>query len=371
MKAILVLLCALGLTSPAFANDEARLEALKTEIRKLENWLKEAQKESGQLSEALRKSDLEISELSKQIERTRQQLAEENERLKKLRQEQGQLRELQNQHRQHLAEQLRSAQRLGDDGPIKLLLNQNDPQQAQRMLRYFAYFNAARMERINEILSELKRLDNLATLISEAEQTLRKTERQQLQNSRNLQQRKQEQERLLTRLRNEMGSEKQRLSNIEADRQRLEKLLTDVQTVLDNSPRKNDARPIAQLKGKLPRPLNNRVLQAFNNRSNDGKRPGWLMAATEGESVRAVHHGRVVFSDWLRGYGLIMIIDHGQGYLSLYAHNQTLLRDVGSWVNQGDIIAHAGRSGGSDSASLYFEIRHRGKPQDPAAWLRR
>ena len=87
--------------------------------------------------------------------------------------------------------------------------------------------------------------------------------------------------------------------------------------------------------------------------------------------MRAVHHGRVVFADRLRGFGLILILDHGQGYLSLYAHNQALLRDVGSWVNQGDIISSAGRSGGNTEASLYFEIRHRGRPQDPALWLKR
>src|SRR5690606_30734469 len=131
-------LCLL-LALPAQADDQARLDALKAEISKLESWLRNAQQESGQLNAALRQSDLEIAELTKQINAIRTQLTEEQARLKKLRQEQGQLRDLQQQHRQHLAEQIRAAQKMGQQGPLKLLLNQDDPQQAQRMLHYFSY----------------------------------------------------------------------------------------------------------------------------------------------------------------------------------------------------------------------------------------
>lgn len=369
----ILLVLSLLLAWPAQANDEAKLETLKAEIRKLEEWLRSARQESSQLSEALRQSDLEINTLSKQIDTIRQQLAEEKERLKKLRQEQGQLRELQTRHRQHLTEQIQAAHRLGHQGPLKLLLNQDDPQQAQRMLRYFGYFNSARIERINHIIAELTRLDNLAALIAASEQQLQRNEAELLQKNRALQQRKQEQQQLLARLQGEMKTEGQRLQQKETDRKRLEQLLSEVQNLLDNSPRKLDARPFSSLKGRLPPPLRNRVLQAFGSRRSDGagRTDGWLLDAREGEYVRAIHHGRVVFSDWLRGFGLILILDHGQGYLSLYAHNQALLRDVGSWVNQGDIIASAGRSGGNADPSLYFEIRHRGQPQDPAVWLKR
>ena len=374
MKTILgcLSLCLL-LALPAQADDQARLDALKAEISKLESWLRNAQQESGQLNAALRQSDLEIAELTKQIDAIRTQLAEEQARLKKLRQEQGQLRDLQQQHRQHLAEQIRAAQKMGQQGPLKLLLNQDDPQQAQRMLRYFSYFNSARIERINQILAELARLDNLATLIAASEQQLQRSEKELISSNRQLQQRKQQQQQLLAKLQGEMKTEQQRLQQKETDRKRLEQLLTEVANLLDNSPRQLDARPISSLKGRLPPPLRTAVLQAFGSQRRDGggRHEGWLLAAREGDYVRAVHHGRVVFADWLRGFGLILILDHGQGYLSLYAHNQALLRDVGSWVNQGDIISSAGRSGGNAEPSLYFEIRHRGRPQDPALWLKR
>ncbi len=366
-------LCLALLCLPAQADDEAKLDALKTEIAKLEQWLNSAKDEHSQLNDALRKSDKDIAELSKQIKLTRARLQEEKDRLKKLRQEQRQLRQLQDKHRLHLAEQLRAAQRIGSEGPLKLLLNQDDPQQAQRMLRYFSYFNNARIEHINQILAELERLDNLAELIAQQEQQLLTTEKNLLGKNREMAASKQEQQLLLAKLAGQMKTGQQRLAQKQADRKRLEALLNEVQTLLVNSPRKDDARPITALKGKLPRPVDGRVLHAFGNRNNDSmtRWEGWVMSAPEGLPVRAIHHGRVVYSDWLRGFGLITIIDHGQGYLSLYAHNQTLLRDVGAWVNQGDNIATIGRSGGSTEPNLYFEIRYKGRPQDPAAWLKR
>jgi septal ring factor EnvC (AmiA/AmiB activator) len=127
------------------------------------------------------------------------------------------------------------------------------------------------------------------------------------------------------------------------------------------------------LKGKLPRPTKGRIVKAFgnNNLQTRSKWQGWLMKGYEGSAITAIHHGRIVFSDWLRGFGLLLIIDHGDGYLSLYARNQTLSKSVGDWVYQGENIATLGSSGGFKEPRLYFEIRHKGRPQDPAAWLKR
>ena len=143
--------------------------------------------------------------------------------------------------------------------------------------------------------------------------------------------------------------------------------------MLDNSVRKQDARPIRSLKGKLPRPTKGRIVKAFGNHNAlaRNKWQGWLMKGYEGSAITAIHHGRIVFSDWLRGFGLLLIVDHGDGYLSLYARNQSLLKSVGDWVYQGENIATLGASGGFKEPRLYFEIRHKGIPLDPAAWLRR
>jgi septal ring factor EnvC (AmiA/AmiB activator) len=367
-----LLLTALLLCSKAVANDEQQLSNLKQEIKKLEQWLNTARDEHSQLDQALRKSDLEIAELLKKIERTRTELKEEQFRLKKLRLEQSQLRELKQQHRQHLAEQLRSAQKLGDQGPLKLLLNQNDPQQAQRMMRYFDYFNVARIKNIQRLLAELQHLDTIAEQILQQERKLQQSESRLLKQNRALTTRKQAQKKLLASLSKQLFSKEQRLRRKQTDRKRLEKLLGEVQNLISNSPRKNDERPFRAMKGKLPRPASGRISKAFGNRRDQHARwDGWLINTLEGQKVRAVHHGRVVFSDWLRGFGLITIIDHGHGYLSLYAHNQTLFHDVGTWVNQGDTLALSGINQDSGKANLYFEIRHQGRPQDPAVWLKR
>lgn len=367
-----LLLTALLLCSKAVANDAQQLSNLKQEIKKLEQWLNTARDEHSQLDQALRKSDLEIAELLKKIERTRTELKEEQSRLKKLRLEQSQLRELKQQHRQHLAEQLRSAQKLGDQGPLKLLLNQNDPQQAQRMMRYFDYFNVARIKNIQRLLAELQHLDTIAEQILQQERKLQQSESRLLKQNRALTTRKQAQKKLLASLSKQLSSKEQRLRRKQTDRKRLEKLLGEVQNLISNSPRKNDERPFRAMKGKLPRPASGRISKAFGNRRDQRARwDGWLINTLEGQKVRAVHHGRVVFSDWLRGFGLITIIDHGHGYLSLYAHNQTLFHDVGTWVNQGDTLALSGINQDSGKANLYFEIRHQGRPQDPAVWLKR
>lgn len=368
-----LLLSILLLANPGTADDATDLKKLQQEIRKLEQWLNNAKDEYSQLDKDLRQSDLDISRLNKEIENTRKALKEEQARLKKLQQEQSQLHQLRQQHRQHLADQLRAAHHLGSQGPLKLLLNQDDPQQAQRLMRYFRYFNDARIANIRHILSELTRLETLAEQISAQQQRLQKTENRLLKQNQTLQARQRQQNKLMATLARQMSNHSERLKRKQADRKRLQTLLSEVQTLLDNSPRRQDARPFRSMKGKLPRPVKGRILKAFGNANSDNRShwEGWLMSTGRGNAVHAVHHGRVVFSDWLRGFGLLTILDHGKGYLSLYAYNQTLMYDVGAWVNRGDIISRSGVNSNNAMPSLYFEIRHNGRPLDPAAWLKR
>ncbi|MFY9178467.1 MAG: peptidoglycan DD-metalloendopeptidase family protein [Venatoribacter sp.] len=369
MKAwISILILCLALTHAAQANEKEKIQALDKEIKQLQEWLNSAQKELDKLNQNLRTSDIEVNKLTKQIEETRAKLQHEQSNLKKLKAEQGQLNELQTQHRRYLAEQIRAAQRLGQDSPIKLLLNQSDPQQAQRMLRFFAYFNQARIEQIQTVIADLERLDNLAKHISQSEQSLKQTEQELLKRSQQRQQQKHKQQQLLTQLRQNMSGEKQRLERKEADRAQLEKLLKQVEIQLQRQKQEQAKGNFAQQKGKLSTPVAGRVIKTYNPAV---RHEGWLISAPEGTAVHAVHKGRVVFSDWLRGYGLITILDHGQGYLSLYAHNQSLLKSVGNWVNQGEVIATVGQSGGGEQDALYFEIRQNGRPQNPGLWLKR
>ena len=354
-------------------DDEQRLKEVQAEIKKLQAWLSDAREEYGDLQKKLQESDKEIAALVKQIDETRARLREEQTRLKKLRTEQAQVRQLRNRHQKLLTDQVRIARQMGDEAALRFWLTQDDPAKNQRMIRYFGYFNRSRLEHLHETILELARLDQLEMLIAAQEKKLRDTDERLSIESKKLEKSRAYNQTLLSKLSKEMNSESDRLKKREADRKRLEALLAEVETLVSNSPRHNDELPFKRMKGKLPRPAAGPVLAAFGNRnaSNMSRWEGWKIGANEGADIRAVHHGRVVFSDWLRGFGLLLILDHGDGYMSLYAHNQTLLRDVGNWVNGGDIIASAGKSGGLDSAALYFEIRHNGRPQDPAAWLSR
>ncbi|WP_276680075.1 murein hydrolase activator EnvC family protein [Thalassolituus oleivorans] len=366
-------LMSLFIISPVWADDdEARLNELKSEIKKLEQWLNSAKDEYADLNKSLKQSDEEIGALLKQIQQTQTQLREEQARLKKLRLEQTQLHQLQTEHQRHLSQQVIASRNMGDESALRLWLAQDDPQQSQRLMRYFSYFNQARVENIEHTMAELVRLDQIAELIVQQEQALKSTEQSLLNKNTTLSSKRKDQQRILANLSKKMNTESQRLTQKQADRKRLENLLAEVETILANSPRQNDERPFNKMKGKLPRPVAGRVLKAFGNANSDtmSRWEGWQISVQDGAEVHAIHHGQVVFSDWLRGFGLLLIIDHGQGYLSLYAHNETLLRDVGSWVNGGDVVAAAGRSGGLTDPALYFEIRYQGRPQDPAVWIR-
>jgi septal ring factor EnvC (AmiA/AmiB activator) len=361
------------LTQVSFADEQADLAQLQQEINKLQAWLKETESEHDKLNEALQESDKKIGSIAQKIDETRTLLKQERSRLKKLQAEQSQLRTLKSKQKQQLAKQLGGAQKLGSQGSIKVLLNQDDPQQISRMLKYFEYFNKARMESIQTLIVNLKRLNNIENEILSQQNKLIKTEQSLLKKNKQFNNEKQQHKNLLVRLEARRKEKSNDLSQKQQDQKRLQQLINEVATLLDSSVRKRDARPIHSLKGKLPRPTEGRIVKAFgnNNLQTRSKWQGWLMKGYEGSAITAIHHGRIVFSDWLRGFGLLLIIDHGDGYLSLYARNQTLSKSLGDWVYQGENIATLGSSGGFKEPHLYFEIRHKGRPQDPAAWLKR
>jgi septal ring factor EnvC (AmiA/AmiB activator) len=361
------------LSQVSFADEQTDLAKLQQEISKLQSWLKETESEHDNLSEALKKSDKKIGGIAKKIDKTRTLFNQERSRLKKLQAEQSQLHTLKTKQKQQLAKQLVGAQKLGDQGSIKVLLNQDDPQKINRILKYYEYFNNARMESIQTLIVNLKRLNNIENEILTQQHKLIKTENDLLKKNKQFNSEKQQHKRLLAVLEVRRKEKSNDLSQKQKDQKRLQQLINEVATLLDNSIRKQDARPIRSLKGTLPRPAEGRIVKAFGNNNSHARNKwqGWLIKGYEGSAINAIHHGRIVFSDWLRGFGLLLIIDHGDGYLSLYARNQTLLKSVGDWVYQGENIATLGSSGGFKEPHLYFEIRHKGKPQDPAAWLKR
>jgi septal ring factor EnvC (AmiA/AmiB activator) len=352
---------------------DAHLKKLRDDINELQNYLKKAQDEHKDLVDSLRKSDEEVAEVSKLVEGIKQSLQEERARLKKLKSEQKSLNLSKNSQQKTLKNIILATYKLGQEPQIKLLLNQQDPSKLARNLSYLQYFNSAHQKQINEYRITFNKLNVVTDKVAEKQEILQdklvalRSTRKQLKSIQLLQQNN------ANALDNQIKDDNQRLSRLRQDRQNLMSLLGQVEQVFMPYERNKESRPFNKLKGKLPNPINVKPKRMFGMVQSNGKQQweGWLYPANEGKGVRAVHHGRIVFSGWLRGFGLLTIVDHGQSYMSLYARNQSLLRSVGDWVEAGDTIAKLGRSGGYDQSALYFEIRHKGKPQNPTRWLKK
>ena len=257
----------------------------------------------------------------------------------------------------------------GREPLVKMLLNQQQPDQMARLLRYQEYFQRARSERVSEIRQDLEELLEVSLAVEQSRRDLERRREAVNRQQQKLRGARDERQRALERLTARLGEREQELESLKEDEARLEQLLRDMDRALSDIPANPSGAPFGQLAGQLPWPISGDIKISFGSRREAGLRwNGVLIAADAGAPVRAIHPGRVVFSDWLRGYGLMTIVDHGNRYLSLYGHNQSLLRDVGDWVSTGDTLALAGDSGGQQTSGIYFELRHDGKPVDPGRW---
>jgi septal ring factor EnvC (AmiA/AmiB activator) len=243
-------------------------------------------------------------------------------------------------------------------------------------LVYYRYFNQARSDHIRRFQQALETLDGLAREIAANAQALAHTaqtlerERQELESMR------QARRETLAALNREIRANSQTLERLRGDERQLQALLESIRAVLAEIPTQGrDRRPFRSLKGRLPWPTAGKVDNRFGrSRLGVAGKLTWngaFIRANTQPTVHAISQGRVVFADWMRGYGLLVIIDHGGGYMSLYGHNQSLYKVAGDWVEPGELIARVGDSGGQDAPGLYFEIRHRGKPVNPARWCSR
>jgi murein hydrolase activator len=308
-----------------------------------------------------------VARLNREVDAAASAAAAVQAEIDKLQHEQTNLEQQRATQARHIGDHLASAQRLEGQDLVKLLLNQESPDTFERMIRYHRHFTAARLSSLAEYRSTLERLETNRALLQkradEAEQRQAALRKEQAV----LVARREERKVLLTRLAAEAEdktAERQRLS---ADRGRVESLLAE----LERRSQALDGRTFAARRGSLPWPVSGRVMHAFGQPRADGqmKWHGLMVETQEGTAITAVHRGRVVFADWLRGFGLLTIIDHGSGYMTLYGHADVLGKKVGDWVEGGEVIARAGRSGGVASAGLYFEVRHQGRATNPIVWL--
>ena len=369
----LTLLLALACTVIAGEReDRQKLEQVSRDILKLEQRIQGDSKEHQQLARELKKTELAAARLNRQGRELEQQIAQLDDELASLRKEQAALEKSRRAQETLIGKQVAAAYRLGNQESIKLLLNQEDPDKVSRTLKYYDYFLDARARKINDYLATVSQLQEVAAGITERQATLAenraalKEQQQQLAESQRVR------SDVLMRLDRQISSSKQALDQLKGERQRLETVLKALEERLAQLSSPSNTEPFAKRKGKLPWPVAGKLSQYFGaTRTADITWTGWLLQAEAGTPVRAIHHGRVVFSDYLRGHGLLVIVDHGDGYMSLYAHNQELLKVPGDWVQAGEPIARVGNSGGQRDHALYFEIRHNGRPTNPKYWLTR
>ena len=373
------LLFALGLPCAAVAEQEldksqaaSRLDQVTQAIGKLKEQLDESRVDHRKEQDQLRKVDLAIQQADLDYRALEQQRKEHLVELESLqRQRENYLSGL-DQRMAQLSEQVRSAYRMGSQSRIKLVLNQDDPVQLGRMLAYYDYLNRAQVEKISGLREALTTLDGMQQSIDRELLRIEHVQIEQRTVLSELNQQREERNVLLAQLSSQINSEESRLQELEQNRRDLEALLERLSDVLADIPADLGSRVgVAKQKGRLPPPVKGPVRHAFGQRRAGGLYwQGWLIGVETGTEVQAVAYGRVAFADWLRGYGLLMIIDHGQGYMSLYGHNESLLREAGAWVEPGEIISIVGSNPGNDQG-LYFELRKNGKAVDPAAWLKR
>ena len=363
---------------PAYADEDAaarsrELNELQTRIHDLQNRLVARRKQKTREERALRDIDRDINVTRKALKQTERRLQSVQVQLAGLQQQQKSgTRQLEKQ-RKYLAHEARSAYVMGRQKQVKLLLNQEQPDTVGRMLTYFGYFSRARAEKIDVMNTLLARLQTRQVDIEEkttALSTLRDSQRVRVDR---LAEQKQLRTKAVAALRQQLAKQGGALKQLQADERRLQELVLSLQELLADIPNNvAQNKPFDALKGSLRWPTRGRLSARFGApRGSSGLTwQGVLITAPEGGKIRVVAQGRVAFADWMRGFGLLLIIDHGDGYMSLYGHNQALYKEVGEWVDTGEVIATLGASGGQSRPGLYFELRHRGRPVNPRKWCR-
>ncbi len=351
------------------AEYQHQLDKLKANISKITHDLDTVKGARTELEKELQKSETHISALNQKIQQIQEALNSEKKQLAALQSERAALQEKRKTQQDQAGQYINAAYQLGQQSGLKLLLNQEDPAKVSRLLTYYDFFIKAHSDKIQAYLDTLQRLSEVEPAILASTQTLEKN-RQQLQEQQKQLRSSQAQRKItLSKLNSDITAKQNSLQTLQRDRKRLQQLLDEMSQMLGSLTPPGDSTPFSKRQGKMIWPTQGQIRSTFGSPRNG--RLNWdgiFIESREGTPVKAIHTGHVVFSDYLRGQGMLIIIDHGDGYMSLYAHNQTLLKDTGDWIKAGEIIATVGNSGGLTTPGLYFEIRRKGNPVNPARW---
>ena len=346
---------------------ERELAEITKRLNALDKWFATAGRRQREWQRELKATDQAVANAAVRAHRVSEALAALEAEMADLAAEREALEDQRKVQAAHIAEHLAAAYRLSGEDFVKLLLNQEDPEQLDRMVRYHQYFSEARS-------ASLKGYEETLTAIADVERERETrqaslTSRQQALEREHaaLLERRRDREKLLASLDVERQSKTAQKDALVADQGRLELLIEELARLAQTL----DGASFQTAKGKLPWPIMGPVANAFGQSRAGGNMrwQGIFISAEEGHEVAAIHRGRVAFADWLRGFGLLTIIDHGSGFMSLYGNADVLYKQSGDWVEGGETIASAGKSGGQTNSGVYFEIRAEGRPRDPISWL--
>ena len=348
---------------------EQRLDEVDRELGALNTWLENADNRLSKLQSDISKVDDEVAKFNRRIRGLRGEVTDARHSLALLRDQRSEVEDRRIDQANRIARHVRAAQRLGGSEFFKMLLNRESPDKVDRLVRYHRYFVRARLDALDAYADTLKRLEEIGQATRDRERLLAAQEDELQSRMASLAERRRERETLVESLRREMRDKTVSRDQLVRDRKRLQALLAQIHERLSETPGVS----FAASKGRMHWPLSGRVLHHFGDPRADGRLrwEGIYVAAPDGTEINAIHSGRVVFADWLRGFGLLTIIDHGNRYMSLYGNADVLLKQTGDWVEGGETIASAGSSGGRGVSGLYFEVRANGRPTNPASWLRR
>jgi septal ring factor EnvC (AmiA/AmiB activator) len=348
--------------------NNAQLSDVQKAIAKQESNIFNTNKARETLERQLKSDDLAIAKVAKAINETEQSLNSTQEKISSLSEEKKQLTSQKIAQEELLAKQLRSAYTTGQHDYLKLLLNQQQSEKIQRTVTYYQYMNKARIKEIEKFQATIAQLVQVTSQHQTQIEKLQVIKKNQQDQRITLNKSKNNRSKTIESLGKELLSSKQQLAKLKTDEANLAAALKKLTEIIRAE---IDLNGLSKLKNKLSWPVKGRLLRSFGSKKQGYlKWKGVLLGASIGNQVQTIYDGTVIFSDWLKGYGLLTVIDHGNGYMSLYAHNQTLLKSIGDRVETGEPIALVGQSGGQDRPGLYFEIRHQGKAVNPKLWCR-
>ena len=382
-RLLLLAMCGLIAASTAYASQQEELENLRKRIAAMQREMDKTSESKSEAADALRESERAISDSNRKLAELSDQLHLADQKLNSLQAQQRQLNK--NMTSQHaLLGKLLYQQYLGGKQEyLKLLLSSQDPNRISQNLQYYRYIVRNRAAWLSNLRGNLTALNSASAAIRTQRGELGQLRLEQSEQKKSLEKEQRTRQQILGRFSQQLRQQRREIGRLQRDENRLAQLVDQLTKMLaqpkssslfrnDNLPdNRFDNSPFDRLKGKLALPAKGEVTNKFGAPRPDSTVlwKGLFLRTSAGQAVKAIAAGRVVFADWLRGFGNLLIIDHGKGYMSLYGNNETLYKQVGDMLNGGDTIAIVGNSGGNEDSGLYFELRHESKPLDPMEWL--